>query len=80
MVLFGICIRKDRDGIRLVITTRRWDKSICLKKYPEPESVKAPEMAYPSMLTKIPTGRIFDTEDIINGEPQVPKLIEPEDM
>ena len=79
MILFGICIRKDREGIKLAIRIRRWEKTIYLKKYPDPVYPKAPQMAYPSMLTEKPIGKIFDVEDM-DKEPEPIKLIEPEDM
>ncbi len=80
MILFGICIRKDRDGVNFAIRIRGWEKIIYLKKYPKPEAVKAPEMAYPSMLTEMPMGRVYEPEDIEHGEPEPIKVIEPEDM
>ena len=79
MILFGVCIRRDREGIKIAIRIRRWEKVIYLKKYPEAEPVKAPEMAYPSMLTEMPVGKIFDVGDM-DKEPEKIKLIEPEDM
>lgn len=79
MILFGVCIRKDRDGIKFVIAIKRWEKVIFLKKYPELVYPKAPEMTYPSMLTEMPTGKVFDVEDM-DKEPEKVKLIEPEDM
>jgi len=79
MILFGICLRKDRGGIKLVIAIRRWVKIIYLKRYPKPVYAKAPQMPYPSMLTEVPTGKIFDVEDM-DKEPEPVKLIEPEDM
>lgn len=80
MILFGICIRKDRRGISFSIRIRRWEKVIYLKKYPIPPPVKAPQMAYPSMLAEVPTGKIYGPEDMDSGESFAPKLIEPEDM
>jgi len=78
-VLFGICLTDNRNGICLAIRIRGREKIIYLKRYPEPEFVKAPEMAYPEMLTEVPTGKIFDVEDM-DKEPEPIKLIDPEDM
>ncbi len=79
MILFGICLWKLSDGIKIAITFRRWELVKYIWKYPAPESVKAPEMAYPAMLTEVPIGKIFDVEDM-DKEPEPVKLIEPEDV
>ena len=78
-ILFGFCIRDIYDGINIAIRIWRWEKIVYLWRYPKPEFVKAPEMAYPEMLTEVPTGKIFDVEDM-DKEPEPIKLIEPEDM
>ena len=78
-ILFGICLREIYDGINLAIRIYRWEKVIYLWRYPPPEIVKAPEAEDPTVLTEVPVGKVFDVEDM-DREPELEKLIEPEDM
>ena len=79
-ILFGFCLRRNRKGLCFSIANGQWEKSIYLKKYPMPPLAQAPREAFPSILTEMPTGRVYEPEDIEHGEPEPIKLIEPEDM
>ena len=80
MVLYGICIRKDRRGILIAFKIMRWEKVIYLKRYLIPPHVKAPELPDTAMLAEKGTGQIIEPEDIINGTVKLEKPLEPEDI
>jgi len=78
-ILFGLCLRDNWDGICLAVRIRHWEKVIYLKRYPEPEFVKAPELPDPSSVAKMPVVKLIEPEDM-DKEPEPVKLTEPEDM
>ncbi len=85
MIYWGIQggLYEDIDGIKafFILRTAKHiiDKVIILKRIKR-QVIKAPEQIDPTVLTEVPTGKVYGPEDM-NGEPFKPeKLIEPEDM
>lgn len=77
-ILFGICLWKLRDGIKIAIAFRQWEIVKYIWKYPV-TFTKAPEMADPSMLAEKGTGKLIEPEDM-NRPVEFDKPIEPGDM
>jgi len=79
MILFGFCLIKDRRGIKIAFRVRRWERVRYIWKFHQLPPVKTPKMADPTMLTEVPTGKIFDVEDMDTGI-GFEKPLEPEDI
>ena len=78
MILAGVCLYRDSNGLKLAFAFRGREKVILLRRR-EIAFAKAPEMAFPSMLTEKPDVHGLEPEDM-DKEPEKVKLIEPEDM
>lgn len=67
MILFGVVLRKDWQGLKLTVRLKNRERTYLIKRYPEPCWLEAPKMDCPSQLAEMPDTKPLTPEEIEGG-------------